>query len=163
MFSINASRSSSLSGVWRIITGIVFNPAAFAARKRRSPIINSYEPGFTCLTTGGCKIPISFIDAINSSSATGSKCVLGCLGLGEIDAISTSFCCPTSFPSTVKEVGISASRLVPSPPRLAITQSHLRACNVLIQHWNQKVFRALQVREQQTYMQQRQEKLDHKS
>ena len=45
IFSIKASRSNSLSGVWRIMTGMLVKPAAFAARKRRSPMINSYLPG----------------------------------------------------------------------------------------------------------------------
>ena len=54
---------------------------------------------------------------------------------------------------SVKEVGISASKFVPRPPRLAIMQSRLHVCNLLIQRWNQRACRALRVREQQTYKQ----------
>ena len=129
IFSINASRKSSLSGVWRIITGMLFKPAALAARKRRSPIINSYLPAEVWRTTGGCKIPISFMEAINSFSALSSKTVLGCRGFGEIASIETSFCWATSLPATVSEVGISESKLVPSPPRFVLMQSLHRACN----------------------------------
>ena len=88
-----------------------------AARKRRSPITNSYLPGDVWRTTGGCKIPISFIEAISSFSAVSSKTVRGWRGLGEMESIETSFCCATSFPATVSDVGIRESKLVPSPPR----------------------------------------------
>ena len=59
------------------MTGIDVSPAAFAARKRRSPITSSYRLSLTLRTTGGCKIPIDFTDAINSLSATSSKTVRG--------------------------------------------------------------------------------------
>ena len=74
-------------------------------------------------------MPISLIEAINSSSAAGSKCVRGWRGLGEIEEIGTSFCCPTSLSPTVNDVGINASRFVPKPPRRAIKRSHLHVCN----------------------------------
>ena len=63
-----------------MITGICVNPAAFAARKRRSPITNSYFPlpaPPTFLTTGGCKIPTSLIEVISSFKASSSKTVRG--------------------------------------------------------------------------------------
>ena len=105
------------------------SPAALAARKRRSPMMSSYLPGEVWRTTGGCKIPISFIDAINSLSAVSSKTRRGWRGFGEIAEIGTSFCCATSFPATVNETGMSESKLVPSPPRFVLTQSLLHVCN----------------------------------
>ena len=46
-----------------MMTGMLVKPANFAARKRRSPMINSYLFSATLRTTGGCKIPIDLIDA----------------------------------------------------------------------------------------------------
>ena len=59
------------------MTGIEVKPAAFAARKRRSPIMSSYLLSATLRTTGGCKIPIDLIDAMSSLSAVSSKTVRG--------------------------------------------------------------------------------------
>ena len=55
--------------------------------------------------------------------------VRGWRGLGEIASTDTSFCCATSLPATVSDVGISESKLVPSPPRFALMQFLHRACN----------------------------------
>ena len=74
-------------------------------------------------------MPISLIDAINSLSAPSSKMVRGWRGLGEIASIETSFCCATSLPETVRDVGIKESKLVPRPPRFALMQFLHRVCN----------------------------------
>ena len=64
-------------------------------------------------------MPISLIEAVNSFNAVSSNTERGWRGLGEMESIETSFCCATSFPATVSDVGISESRFVPSPPRFA--------------------------------------------
>ena len=46
-----------------------------------------------------------------------------------IASIETSFCCATSFPATVSDVGISESKLVPRPPRFVLMQFLHRVCN----------------------------------
>ena len=74
-------------------------------------------------------MPISLIEAVNSFSAVSSNTERGWRGLGEIESIETSFCCATSFPATVRDVGISESKFVPSPPRFALMQFLHRACN----------------------------------
>ena len=46
-----------------------------------------------------------------------------------IASIETSFCCATSLPATVRDVGIKESRLVPRPPRFALMLFLHRVCN----------------------------------
>ena len=55
--------------------------------------------------------------------------VRGWRGLGEIASTETSFCCATSLPATVRDVGIKESKLVPRPPRFALMQFLHRVCN----------------------------------
>ena len=74
------------------MTGIDVSPAALAARKRRSPIMSSYLLSETLRTTGGCKIPTAFIEAMSSLSAVSSKTVRGWRGFGKIWFTGTSFC-----------------------------------------------------------------------
>ena len=71
------------------------------------------------------------MDATSSAIASSLKTVRGCFGFGEIESIETSFCCATSLPPTVSEVGINASKFVPNPPRFALMQFHrfVLTCN----------------------------------
>ena len=109
------------------MTGIRFKPANLAALSRRSPIINSYWFSLIRLTTGGCRIPISLIDAESSLSASSSKTLLGCFGFGFIDSISTSSLPATGASTPVARigVGINASKFLPKPPRFVLIRQPL--------------------------------------
>ncbi len=70
--------------VSRTIAGIVSSPASWLARHRRSPMTSWYCSGPIRRTTIGCMRPNSRIECTSSPSASSSKTLRGCLGLGWI-------------------------------------------------------------------------------
>jgi hypothetical protein len=74
----------------RMMAGIDVNPPLWPLASDAPPITSSKRPGPDARTTTGCNSPTSVIDATSSACASASKLVLGCRGLGLIDAGSSS-------------------------------------------------------------------------
>ena len=73
---------------------MVFKPANFDARKRRSPDTNWYLFPFILRTVTGCMTPNCFIDVLNSFIDSSLKCVRGWNGLLLIFSMGKSIILP---------------------------------------------------------------------